>query len=324
MIFLFPLLGLMLNFHVMIQIRTIRKCRATRDQLLPRKARLETSYAFSRTFNSRNMEFYWYPLWCQTLFDLVADVPNLIVAPQFPVWIVKHNDQLEGADDGDDPEELEERAAQAEEDVAAGIQVPGNDDEEEGDHEPDSEAGDISFASTVPVKNAESVLVDFAIVCLTAVPQPEEKSRYGGWRINSASACLLVEVKRFVSRSLKDDELDAEIRAHIQEARIDLVIQSGHLFIQDKTKDSIMAIAAAGPYWSGTTIHRSDVGRTMDLVSSNDPSYRPPGEQLIDRRPKWNKILRLDGASSTVASEARLRTVYKKMREMGNSRTDAK
>lgn len=219
------------------------------NQLLPPKARLETSYAFSRTFNSRNMEFYWYPLWCQILFDLVADVPNLIVAPQFPVWIVKQNDQLEGANDGDDPEEVEERVAQgASEGVAAGTQVPANNQEEleEGDHEPDSEVGNMSFASTVPEKDAGSVLVDFGIVHLTAVPQAQEKLRYGGWRITAASACLLVEVKRFVSRSLKDKELDAEIRAHIQEARIDLISQAGHLFIQDKTKQSVMAIAAAG------------------------------------------------------------------------------
>ncbi|KAG2126789.1 uncharacterized protein EDB93DRAFT_1109574 [Suillus bovinus] len=119
--------------------------------------------------------------------------------PQFPVWIVKHNGQLEGADDGDVLEEVEERAAQGEEDVAVGTQVPGDNEEGEGDHEPDSEAGDMSFASTVPEKSAESVLVDFAIVRLTAVPQPEEKSRCGGWRITAASACLLVEVKRFAN-----------------------------------------------------------------------------------------------------------------------------
>ncbi|KAG2123920.1 hypothetical protein BD769DRAFT_1776654 [Suillus cothurnatus] len=313
---------------------------------------LETSYAFSRTFNSRNLEFYWCPLWCHTLFVLVENVPNLIVASQFPLWFVKQNDQLEGADDGDDPEEVDERAVQGEEDVAAGIQVTGADDgdgpeeveertvqgeedaaagiqvlsnnEEEGDHEPDLlEVGDISFASTVPEKNAESVLVDFTIVRLTAVPQPE-KSRYGGWRITARSPCLLVEVKRFVSRSLKGDELDAEIRSHINEARGDLVVQAGHFFIQDKSEDSIMAIAAAGPYWSGTTIHRGDVGHIMDLISSSDPTYRPPGERLTKRKAKWNKILRLDGASSSVASEARLRTILKKMKEMENPKTDAK
>ncbi|KAG1732984.1 hypothetical protein EDB19DRAFT_2041363 [Suillus lakei] len=298
------------------------------DQLLPHKTRLETSYAFSRTFNSRNMEFYWYPLWCQTLFDLVAGVPNLIVAPQFPVWIVKHNDQLEGADDGDDPEEVEEpeRTAQEEQGVAGGIQVPGNNVEGEGDHEPepDSEAGDISFASTVPENNTESVLVDFAVVSLTAMPQSEEKLRYGGWRITAATTCLLVEVKRSASRSLKNDELDAEIKMHIEEARSDLVSQAGLLFLQDKTKDSIMAIAAAGPYWSGTTIHRGDVMRTMDQLSNDDPSYRPPGNRLSDRKLQWNKILRLDGASSVAASEARLRTICKKMREVGNQTTNAK
>ncbi|KAG2113805.1 uncharacterized protein F5147DRAFT_679896 [Suillus discolor] len=295
------------------------------DQLLPRKTRLETSYAFSRTFNSRNIEFYWYPLWCQTLFDLVAGVPNLIVAPQFPVWIIEHNDQVEGADDGDDPEEVEEleKPAQGEHTGAGGMQVLDNDVDDE-DHEPEVGAGDISFASTIPEKDARSVLVDFTVVRLTAVPQPEEKSRYGGWRITAANACLLVEVKRFASRSLKDDELDEDIKFHIDEARADILVQAGCVFLQDETKDSVMAIAAAGPYWSGATIHRDDVRDTMDHLSNSDPSYRPSGEQLLDRVPKWNKILRLDGASSTVASEARLRTICKKMREMEDQKTNAK
>ncbi|KAG2084126.1 uncharacterized protein F5147DRAFT_732245 [Suillus discolor] len=297
------------------------------DQSLPCKTRLETSYAFSRTFNSRNIEFYWYPLWCQTLFNLVADVPNLIIAPQFPVWIVEHNNQLEGADDGDDPAEVEEikRTPEGDQAVACSMQVPGDNIEEDvGDHEPDSEAGDISFASTVPEKDARSVLVDFAVVSLTAVPQSEEKLRYGGWRITAANTCLLVEVKRFASRSLKNDELDAEIKLHIEEARFDLMVQAGHIFLQDKTKDSVMAIAAAGPYWSGATIHRYNVEAIMDFLSSNDPSYRPPGEQLSNKTPKWNKILRLDGTSSTAASEARLRTICKKMREMRDQKTNAK
>lgn len=304
------------------------------DQLLPHKSRLETSYAFSRTFNSRNMEFYWYPLWCQTLSDLVTDVPNLIVAPQFPIWIVKDDDQLEGADDGDNPEEVEERAVQGED--VAGNQVPGNNEEQEqeqgeeegggggGDLEPDSDIGDISFALTVAEKDAGSVLVDFAIVHLTAVPQAEDESRYGGWRITAADACLLVEVKRFVSRSLKDGDFDKKIKEHIQEARIDLVTQASHVFVQDKTKHSVMVIAAAGPYWSGTTIHRGDVVRTMDVVSSKDTDYRPPGERLVDRRLNWTKILRLDGTSSKEASENQLRTIYNKMRKMGKPKTDAK
>ncbi|KAG2037019.1 hypothetical protein BDR03DRAFT_982567 [Suillus americanus] len=286
---------------------------ASRDQLLPHKARLETSYAFSRTFNPRNLEILWYPLWCQTLFDLVADVPNLIVAPQFPVWITRqHDDELEDADDGDDLEEIKE-IVREEQDAAAKTQVPGN-EPEEGDYEVG--AGDISFASTVPEKDAEGVLVDFAILSLGAVPQPKEKLRYGGWRITEANICLFVELKRFASRSMKDDELNAEILARVQEARSDLVNQAGYLFIKDETKNSVMAIAAAGPFWSGATIHRDDIKLTMHILSTDDPSYQPPGEEFVDEVPKWNKIIRLDGASSALASEARLRTVCKKMREM--------
>ncbi|KAG2360048.1 hypothetical protein BDR07DRAFT_1611017 [Suillus spraguei] len=295
------------------------------DQLLPRKTRLEMSYAFSRTFNSRNLEFYWYPLWCQTLCDLVADVPYLIVAPQFPVWIVDHNDQLEGADDGGDPEEVEEleKTTRGEQASAGDMQALDNDAEEE-DHE--LEVGDLSFASTAPEKDTKGVLVDFTVVHLTAVPQPqqEEESRYGGWRITAVNACLLVEVKRFASRSLEGNDLDEDIKLRIEEARNDVIAQAGYLFLQDETKDSVMVIAAAGPYWSGATIHRDDVKRTMDQLSNNDPNYRPPSEQLFDLIPKWNTILRLDGASSTVASEARLRTICKKMKEIGDQKTIAK
>ncbi|KAG1838253.1 hypothetical protein F4604DRAFT_1962097 [Suillus subluteus] len=286
------------------------------DQLLSHKARLETSYAFSRTFNPRNLEVLWYPLWCQTLFDLVTDVPNLIVAPQFPVWITRqHDDELEDADDGDDPEEIKD-IVKGEKAAAAKIQVPraGN-EPEEGDHY-EVGAGDISFASTVPEKEAVGVLVDFAILSLGAVPQPKEKLRYGGWRITGANVCLFVELKRFASRSLKDDELNAEIYTRVQEARFDLVNQAGYLFIKDETKNSVMVIAAAGPFWSGATIHRDDIKLTMHLLSTDDPSYQPSGEEFADEVLKWNKIIRLDGASSALASEARLRTVCKKMREM--------
>lgn len=73
-----------------------------------------------------------------------------------------------------------------------------------------------------------------------------------------------------------------------------------------------------GPSWSGATIHRDDIKLTMHILSTSDPSYQPPGEEFVDRVPKWNKIIRLDGASSEAASEARLRTVCKKMREMGD------
>jgi hypothetical protein len=75
---------------------------------------------------------------------------------------------------------------------------------------------------------------------------PQPKMRYGGWRITAASVGLLLEVKRFVSRSLAGAELDKAIAMRIPEARDDLIRQAAYLFLQDPTKDSVVAIAAAG------------------------------------------------------------------------------
>ncbi|KAG1814780.1 uncharacterized protein BJ212DRAFT_1362160 [Suillus subaureus] len=44
--------------------------------------------ALFRTSNPGNIKYYWYSLWAHTSTDLAADVPNLLVAPQFPVWFV--------------------------------------------------------------------------------------------------------------------------------------------------------------------------------------------------------------------------------------------
>ncbi|KAG1895731.1 uncharacterized protein F5891DRAFT_1193916 [Suillus fuscotomentosus] len=118
-------------------------------------------------------------------------MPNLIVVPQFSVWIIEHNDQLEGTDDGDDPEEVEdlEKTAQGEHTVAEGMQVLDNNINDE-DHEPEVGEGDISFRSTLLKKDARSVLMDFTIVHLTAVSQPEEKY-ISLWRVtNNCSKCL--------------------------------------------------------------------------------------------------------------------------------------
>jgi hypothetical protein len=203
------------------------------------KAILETSFAFSRTFNSRNIEFHWYALWAQTLSDLVADVPNLIVAPQFPVWFVPmHDDDHEDEDDGDDPEEIV-------------LELPNALGNQANHEEVGCGAGDVSFASTVPEKDANQVVVDFAVLHLMAVAQPQQKARYGGWRITEANIGLLVELKRFASRSLKGEEQEEHINGEISEACNDLIIQAAHVFIQDSDKQSVFAIAASGncPYY---------------------------------------------------------------------------
>ena len=211
------------------------------------KAILEKSFAFSQTCNPRNLEYHWYPTWNQVLSDLVIDVPNLIVAPQYPIWFVPQNDEENG--DASDPEETED-----DEDISDPEQIQddgdngGADDPEEmvvSDDE-DHVMADVSFASTLPEKGAKSAIVDFAIIHLTAVPQPKHTTRYNGWRITQANVGLLVEVKKFASRSLTGAELEHAVQGRIAGARDDLINQAAHLFVQDECKDSVMAIAAAG------------------------------------------------------------------------------
>ncbi|KAG2110417.1 hypothetical protein DEU56DRAFT_938392 [Suillus clintonianus] len=260
------------------------------NPVMQHKAILATSLGFSRTFNSRNIEFPWYALWDQKLSDLVADVPHLIVTPQFPVWFVPpddHEDEKGGA---------------------PGRQA--DDDDEE------AWAGDTSFASTIPAKRAKSVVVDFVILNLGAVAQPEYKRnfRYKGWRITAASIGLLVEVKRFVCRSLKGQEQKAEILRRVTEAKGDLLNQAAHIFVQDPKRDSVLAIAAAGPYWSSTTIRRTNVTKKIHGLSVGDPDYQATSERPSDTVPHWNAVLRVDLARSS----DRLHTIYKSLKKMND------
>ena len=144
------------------------------------KATLQKSFAFSRMFNPRNIEFYWYPVWDQILTNLVSDIANLIVAPQFPAWFVPEDDQEDvdgkdgdGDEDEDDPEEVEKRNMNTENcdptATAGNSALPRDDDA--GEFEP----GNISFASTIPQNDAKSVIVDFAVVHVTGQRQPKLK-----------------------------------------------------------------------------------------------------------------------------------------------------
>lgn len=272
------------------------------NPVMKQKVILETSFAFSRTFNSRNIEYHWYALWDQTLSDLIADVPNLIVAPQFPVWFVPMHDDHEDEEDGDDPEEIVRLPEEHD--------APGN---ESDDEDVGCGAGDVSFASTVPEKDTRQVIVDFAILHLMAVAQPQQMFRYGGWRITEVNIGLLVELKRFTSRSLKGEEQEQGIIWQISEARSDLMLQAGHVFTQDPDKQYVFAIAASGPYWCGTTIQRTEVLGTMHNLAHKDASFLPPEKRPKDIRPKWNKVVRIDHPSSI----KRLQTIYNDLKGMG-------
>ncbi|KAG1720479.1 hypothetical protein EDB19DRAFT_1964633 [Suillus lakei] len=291
------------------------------------KAILETSLTYSHTFNSRNIEFPWYALWAQTLSDLVADIPNLIVAPQFPVWFVPIHDEHEDEDDGNDPKEiiqLPEEQPKGPEQNAPGNQA---DDKEVG-----CGVGDVSFASTVPEKDADQVVVDFVILHLMAVAQPQRRVHYGGWRITAVNIGLLVEVKWFVSRSLEGKEQEDEIIEHIAHARDDLIDQAAHVFIKHPKKDFMLAIAASGncPYHLSavhvmTVILQVHIGAALQFTVPK--SLRPctsllrrtrvikplTKNQPTNHKPNWNRVIRVDLASSRNC----LQTIYNSLKTMG-------
>ena len=55
-----------------------------------RPAILANSFAFSRVFNDRNLEFYWYGLWNMILHSKVVETfPNWLVFPQFILWLAE-------------------------------------------------------------------------------------------------------------------------------------------------------------------------------------------------------------------------------------------
>ncbi|OAX34399.1 hypothetical protein K503DRAFT_774595 [Rhizopogon vinicolor AM-OR11-026] len=278
------------------------------------KAILERSLAFSRTCNPRNLEYQWYPLWDQTLDDLVTDVSNLIVAPQYPVWFVPQDDEeVEEEEEGEGEDEDDGRGGDPEEIITS----IGESNPEESTALEDDDAGeevaDVSFASTMQEKSTKSVLVDFVIINVNGVPRRQKNSRYGGWRITRANVGLLVEVKRFVSRSLTGVELEKALEARVSEAHEDLITQAAHLFLQEEDKDSVLAIAAAGPWWCSAKINRDDVKMVMHRLASKDPTYQAHTSGAAALQLNWSSLLRLDVARSNDRS----RIIYNSLKGIG-------
>ncbi|KAF9229878.1 hypothetical protein BU15DRAFT_84397 [Melanogaster broomeanus] len=252
------------------------------------KAVLAKSLAFSRTYNNRNLHHMWYPYWSLTLVDLVADCPNLVVAPQYPLYFFRRG--YRSVDAGDHTAIADPRA----EPLIMSVEP-----EDDSDSSMDFDH-DLSF-STTPGRRVSAVY---------ATPYPQAIQRYGGWRITEMSVPLLVEEKRFTDRSLDGDDLMKGIMHYITEAMDQLQRQAAHLFLADSEAESVMVIGACGPYWSNMTIRRDDVHELMDSLAKKLPKNLIPRNAFS---PDWSVPLRLD----IPQSNARLRTVYNNLRMLG-------
>ncbi|KAG1894056.1 uncharacterized protein F5891DRAFT_1063703 [Suillus fuscotomentosus] len=273
------------------------------NTVVPYSAILRTSLAYSRTFNPRNLEYHWYPLWDYALSNLVRKTPNLIVFPQFPLWFIPSDDdgEVEEAEDGDNLEEMDA----VEPHQAPAPISPADDDDfiDEG----------VSLASTTAEPKARGVLVDFAIISVKAGKESQHKERYGGWRITGVDVGLLVEIKRSASRSLKGKAFERALSERLGEAIHDLFDQAVCLFLENPTKHSVMAMAVAGPYWCNTTITRAAVKNAMERRSTKDPSYSKKKNSIPSLR--WSSTVRLYSA----LSDQRLQNIRGILANMGGS-----
>lgn len=102
---------------------------------------------------------------------------------------------------------------------------------------------------------------------------------------------LLVEVKRFPSRSLSGTELNEQIRLQLMEFKADLCRQAAHFFLLDENKQCVRVICAAGPYWSETEISCGDIPYTLARLSKTENKVR-------DKPLKWGRPRRIGSESS--------------------------
>src|SRR6266704_1778184 len=65
-------------------------------------AQIARSFAASYRWNSHNVEGHWYGRSNQVWHDLVKDLPNMIVVPQYPLWYICEDEHMvdgEGVDE---------------------------------------------------------------------------------------------------------------------------------------------------------------------------------------------------------------------------------
>lgn len=260
------------------------------------KRKLARSYALSRFFNPRNIEHEWYPLWAHLLFDMVANEPNLIVCPQFPVWISPEEEEAdptrslmgdEGIEDPPTPK-LPPRVVKVKAQIAIKQQLALLDSESSlgtGSHDSSSVASDrstqshhsssasqltqgtnVSGATTALKQGLTSRIPDYAIIKLIQKDPPRSNlnRRYNGIEIEKAEVKLLVELKRFASRSLPFDDpndnrlLDA-IHRILHIAHNNILQQAALVFLKFPDLHQVKAIVACGDYWRIATIARENI-----------------------------------------------------------------
>ncbi|KAJ7511073.1 hypothetical protein B0H11DRAFT_2214920 [Mycena galericulata] len=234
------------------------------------------SLAHSHTFNPRNLEYDQYAMWLEKLLDLRGDLSQVLIQPQFCVWLSEAM--------------MNELAAEEDQEGAVDI------DDEDGDD--DNPAANTSNV-TLHEPNAHMRLVDLAVLFLLA-EQPVGLAAttplriYSTPRINKVMVRVLLELKRAPSRKLDGELLLKVLRTKIRAAKIQVVEQAQYLFassIYGPHQSQVTLIAAVGPYFSTTTV-------------SGDSTLRPTERRQLQVEEGWSDIMKVTSVSGGKELEA--------------------
>ncbi|KAH7903488.1 hypothetical protein BJ138DRAFT_1107629 [Hygrophoropsis aurantiaca] len=283
---------------------------------------LAKSFGFSRTFNTRNIEFFWYSLLLHALVDLTSDLPGLLIFPQFPAYVNEefYATHLQGDIEGDEDRGIEniegfDVALNLDHNIQLARDIEGDEDnilenlegfdalnlddqvapetlDDEIDTFLNNPEQDFSTASmhTIPARKAKGVLTDYALIYTLTKEDPKGHSaRYGGIRITRAKVTLIVEQKRFCSRSLDTAAAEKAMTRLLAMAQQQASDQAAYFFIQYPDTKEIIALAVCGPFWRNATLTPAHVAQRIAEIK------RDPNANLVLETPEvWRRALRLD------------------------------
>ena len=261
---------------------------------------LTCAYALDPLCNRRQMEYPWYSFWSIVLLDLIAGLPEYILFPQFPVWIIP-------------PEESDDVVYESDVEPSSPISHlnfnPNTDAIKSRDDASSSHSSQSPQPTPPPPGRANKFkLPDFAVLGLfcdtiNAVDVQSLSEALESLRsrpmINNVLTPLLVEIKR-------DSESLELTDRYVTHAQAGALVQANFVFASSH-QQFVVAIAAAGVKWSWSLIRRPAHLPVASLEEQDDSTYIPRGLSLTNTA--WSDVLDFGSADSDTA----LRKVFEWM-----------
>ncbi|KAI0048872.1 hypothetical protein FA95DRAFT_1677947 [Auriscalpium vulgare] len=230
-----------------------------------------SAFAYSRTYNLRNLESYWYGPVSETLTSLVHDLRHAAVIAQPTVWY--HDSHTRP------------RAGRADAENSTQSQ----------NGEGDENAGDESFAFTISFV-APTVTPDFVIYYLRSryrdpanLPVDPALRQFKDIKMVRAAAPVVIEVKRHCKRAplvtgtaIPGEEDPQLIRKHVWNAEHQCVKDAPYVFQMYPEQRKIILCAFSGPYWSHRVIWNTGEAPNLTDLPDEDSDSDGEGDEEAD------------------------------------------